>query len=173
MYNGRERSHEQSRALVCAGCGQKLQKPNTITKGLADVVKEEVFSGYNCEDTYFPNGICGACRNNLFKAKRGDVVPVPTRERWNSMDYDCYRPPSRKTPCACKICCTVRHTSDKLEQNEKPDVPRKAEQAGFRNECYQLMNLLYVYFYSVTHKSYRSFYLCFSLTYHKFLCEGL
>ena len=126
MNNGpRSRTHTQSRSLVCAACGKKLQKPNIIQPGLVESVQAEVFSGYNSEDVYYPNGLCSSCRRYLYKAKNGDVAPTEVRERWNSMDYASYRPPSRNTPCSCKICSVVRHRSDNLEENDLPDVPRK------------------------------------------------
>ena len=127
MYGGRQKSHDQARSCVCAGCGMKLTKSSPMTAALAEVVKEEVYSGYKHDDTYFPNGLCGTCRTNLFKAKKGDVVPIPVRDRWNSMNYDAFRPPSRSAPCSCKVCNLVRHSDDNLEQKAKPDLPRKPD----------------------------------------------
>ena len=92
MDRQRQRTHEQSRTLVCAACGQKIKSSAVIKEGLADILREEVFPGYDREDTYFPNGICNTCRANLFKAKRGEEVPVAVRDRWHSMDYNSYRP---------------------------------------------------------------------------------
>ena len=124
MNHGRARSHEQSRKLVCAGCGSKALKCVPVSATLEDIIKVEVFAKYDCQDTYFPNGVCGSCKTNLFKAKKGDVVPTNVRDRWNSIDYDAFKPPSRSTPCSCGICKIVRFKASPLEKHPQSDVPR-------------------------------------------------
>ena len=129
MYAGRERSHDQARALICCACGCKDFKCKEVTEALERIVKEEVYSNYDRRDTSFPSGICGACRNNLFKAKRGDVEPTTVRDKWNSMAYDGFRPPSRGSICTCRICQIVRHKGAYLEEKPVQDVPRVIEES--------------------------------------------
>ena len=128
MYGGRKRSHEQARTSVCAACGQKALNSKVTSIGLANIVREEVSSLYDRENTYFPNGLCGSCRTYLFKAKKGEVVPVQVRDRWNSMDFDSYRPPSRSSPCQCKICSLAQFREENLDHKPQPDLPRKPQE---------------------------------------------
>ena len=44
------------------------------------------------------------------------------------MDYTKFRPPSRKSPCGCKICTIARFKQENLEEAERPDVPRIPEE---------------------------------------------
>ena len=138
MYSKLARSHDQARSLVCCACGCKDLKSQPITEGLEEIVKTEVFAGYDRQDTYFPSGLCGTCRKNLFKAKRGDVVPSTVRDRWNSMSYLSFRPPSRSTPCVCTICKMVRHKDEKLDSEPMCDVPRIVEESNDENKARQI-----------------------------------
>ena len=135
MYSKLARSHDEARRLICCACGCKDLKSRPINDALEAVVKTEVFAGYNRQDTYFPSGICGTCHKNLFKAKRGEVVPTTVRDRWNSMSYNAFRPPSRATPCICTICKMVRHRQDNLEAEAQCDIPRVAKDTNDENEA--------------------------------------
>ena len=124
MNAGKLRSHEDNRRICCAGCGKKDLKCHNITPTIEAVLKEEVYDGYNSSDCYFPSGICSTCRASLFIARKGSVVPAVVRDRWNSMDYSKFRPPSRSTPCMCQICQVVRFKWEKVEEDGKPEIPR-------------------------------------------------
>ena len=135
MNAGKLRSHEENRRVCCAGCGKKDTKCFNITPTIEALLKEEVYDGYNSSDCYFPSGICGVCRNNLFIARKGSVVPAAVRDRWNSMDYSKFRPPSRSTPCACQICQVVRFKWEKVEEGIKPEIPRIIETTNEAEAC--------------------------------------
>ena len=124
MYSGRERTHEQARSVICCCCGCKDFRSQPITEGLEQVVRQEIFSGYNRNDEYLPNGLCGSCRTYLFASKRGNPVPTTVRDKWNSMNFEEYRAPSRSTPCSCRICKIVRHKGKRLETTDRLDVPQ-------------------------------------------------
>ena len=124
MFRAKERTHGQARSLVCCGCGCKDFKSKAITNSLEEVVRQEISPVYSRDNTYHPNGLCGSCRTFLFAAKRGDPVPTTVRDKWNSMDFDAYRPPSRSSPCSCRICMLVRHKGDNLEPKSRLDVHR-------------------------------------------------
>ena len=118
------RTHEQARSIICCCCGIKDFKSKPITANLEQVVRQEVYPSYSRENEYHPNGLCGSCRTNLFTVKKGNPIPTVVRDKWNSMDYDAYRPPSRSASCSCKICLIVRHTGSNVEINPKPELPR-------------------------------------------------
>ena len=126
-FEGKLRSHENSRSIVCSCCGRKDNRCFKVTNSLETIIQQEVFKGYEVKDVYFPSGVCGPCRHNLFLAKKGKVVSENVRERWNSMDYDKFKAPSRKSPCSCQICTVVRFTGSHLEKKPSPDVPRIPE----------------------------------------------
>ena len=127
-YKGKQRSHEASRSLVCACCGKKDHSCFVVTDSLEALIQQEVYKGYQAKDVYFPSGVCGLCRKNLFWAKKGKVVPEIVRKRWNSLDYDNFKPPSRKSPCSCQICTVVRFTGSHLERKQSPDLARIPEE---------------------------------------------
>ena len=119
------RSHDQNRQIVCAACGKKDTKCVKITPAIESIIQTEVSKAYSTVDIYFPNGVCSQCRKWLFASKKGAIVPETVRERWNSLDFAGFRPPSRSTPCACLICKRARYTGDNLAASEQVDLPRK------------------------------------------------
>ena len=125
MNSKHMRSHDDNRVIVCAACGKKDNKCGKITPALEKTIQIEVNKAYSVGDIYFPNGVCGQCRKWLFASKKGDIVPETVRERWNSIDFSGFRPPSRSTPCSCLICKRARFTGAKLEASEQADLPRK------------------------------------------------
>ena len=125
MNSKHMRSHDDNRVIVCAACGKKDNKCGKITLALEKIIQIEVNKAYSVGDIYFPNGACGQCRKWLFASKKGDIVPETVRERWNSINFSGFRPPSRSTPCSCLICKRARFTGAKLEASEQADLPRK------------------------------------------------
>ena len=123
-FQKKQRSHDENRAVLCCACGKKDQKCSLVTPAVQECVKTEIYQGYTIDDRYYPSGICTACRRYLFIARKGDVVPEVVRERWNSMDYESFKRPSRSSPCNCKLCDIARYTGTKLEKKARPDVPR-------------------------------------------------
>ena len=126
LFRLQKRTHEQARKLICAACGVKDFNARPVTGALELLIQEEVYRGYNKSDPYYPASLCGCCRNNLFKSKRNEIVPIVTRDKWSSMDYECYRSPSTKSPCHCKMCEVVRFHGESFDGGDAPDVPRKA-----------------------------------------------
>ena len=122
------RTHDEARAIICCCCGKKNAHCSKENDLLEQVIKEEVFKGYDVKDVYFPSGVCGVCRKNLFLAKKHAVVPEVVCDRWNSIDYEQFRPPSRKNPCGCQICKIARYKGLGLEGKELPNGPRIAKE---------------------------------------------
>ena len=130
MFNrgGIVRTHEQNRGLICAACGCKDLKGLIVTDSLEVAIKEEIFKDYDRRNNYYPNGVCNTCRTNLFKAKKGGVVPTALRDRWATIDYQEFRVPSRTAPCSCAICKRARFSDVRLGQKTQPDLPRIAHE---------------------------------------------
>ena len=104
------KSHAHNRKIHCAACGIKSPKCVPVTESISQLIREEVYACYSADDISFPGGICGNCRKNLFLAKKGEVVPVEVRERWKSLDYSKFRPPTRNGPCTtCTMCNAGRY----------------------------------------------------------------
>ena len=125
MSNGKIRSHDECRKILCAACGKKDQACSKVTPTIEEQIQIEVSKVYRENDSYFPCGICSQCRKWLFAAKKGKVVPESVRERWNSMDFEGFKAPSRSTPCSCNICKRVRYKEANLEMSAQVDLPRK------------------------------------------------
>ena len=125
MNSKHMRSHEDNRVIICAACGKKDTKCVKITPAIEKIIQTEVNTAYSVGDFYLPNGVCGQCRKWFFSSKKGAIVPETVRERWNSIDFFGFRPPSRSTPCSCLICKRARFTGEKLEASEQADLPRK------------------------------------------------
>ena len=125
MNNKRLRSHDDNRLIVCATCGKKDTKCAKITPAIETIIRSEVNNAYSISDVYFPSGVCGQCRKWLFASKKGAVVPETVRDRWNSLNFAEFRPPSRSTPCSCLVCKRARFTEGNLETSEQADLPRK------------------------------------------------
>ena len=125
MNNKQSRSHDENRLVVCATCGKKDTKGSKITPAIEHIIQLEVNKTYSIRDDYFPSGVCGQCRKWLFASKKGAIVPESVRERWNSIDFSGFRPPSRSTPCSCLICKRARFKEENLEISEQADLPRK------------------------------------------------
>ena len=70
-------------------------------------------------------GVCPTCRKLLFEAKKKgkDAVPTKVKESWN-IDYNAFRAPSRKSPCACHLCARVRVADHIFQARSEHDVPR-------------------------------------------------
>ena len=125
MNNKRLRSHNENRLIICATCGKKDTKCSKITPAIEHIIQLEVNKTYSISDDYLPCGVCGQCRKWLFASKKGVIVPESVRERWNSIDFSGFRPPSRSTPCSCLICKRARFTGEKLEASEQADLSWK------------------------------------------------
>ena len=119
------RSHDKNRAIVCAACGKKDTKCTKVTPSIESAIQTEISNAYSTSDTQFPNGICSQCRKWLFASKKGAVVPETVRERWNSIDFAEFRPPTQSTPCSCSTCKRARFTESNLEEAAQVDLPRK------------------------------------------------
>ena len=124
VFDMKPRNHDQCRSLVCAACGRKDTRCKPVNATIEGQIKAEISTLYNRNDVYFPAGVCNNCRIGLYNAKNGKVVATEVRDRWNSMDFSAYRPPSRTAPCACTICKLVGFTCPNLEKTEQVDVPR-------------------------------------------------
>ena len=135
--NKKERSHEDSRRIHCAACGKKDKKCFPVTDSIADILKEEVYQCYDANDASLPAGICGDCRKNLFRAKRGSVVPSAVRDRWSSMDFTKFRQPVRAGVCSssCPLCKSSRFSFEKTENETQPDLPRIADDGTDEKEA--------------------------------------
>ena len=134
MFRKKERTHDEARLLICAACGEKDLVARPVTPALEEIIKEEIYIGYNRSDSCYPASVCGTCRKNLFKSKQNEIVPVVVRDRWTSMDYESYQCPSRSTPCQCRICKKVRYHGKSLDDGDEPDVPRKASSLDENHE---------------------------------------
>ena len=125
-FKENERSHEKCRQIHCAGCGKKDLKCFAVTSTIAEILKAEVFHCYDVANASYPTGVCGPCRNNLFIAKRGGIVPSSVHDRWNSLDYEQFRQPPRSGPCpsSCSLCKSGKFAAKSVEQKKQPDLPR-------------------------------------------------
>lgn len=138
IMNGKAKTHEQNRAVICAACGKKDLKCFKVTATIESLIQAEVFKGYSTADVYFPCGICSNCRSNLFASKKGGIVPEVLRDKWNSLDYNEFRAPSRSTPCSCAICRRCRYKEANLEKTEQADLPRKPKEEAEEAEAIML-----------------------------------
>ena len=138
MSNGKVRDHAECRKIICAACGKKDNACFNVTPTIEALIQIEVSKLYRVDDTYFPSGVCSACRKWLFDSKKGKIVPETARDRWNSIDFNEFKAPSRSSPCSCNICKRVRFTGANLEKSAQVDLPRKpienSEEAEARKE---------------------------------------
>ena len=125
MFQKKTKTHEENRAIICAGCGKKDNKCAKVTPNIETLIQDEISTDYISSDYYLPTGICGSCRRHLFASKKGKPIPTIVRDRWKTICYSTFERPSRSTPCLCSICKKSRFTGEKLESKESPDVPRQ------------------------------------------------
>ena len=123
--NRKARTHDECRLLLCAACGFKNTKCVKMTANLEEIIKSNVYPGYNKEDTSFPLGVCPTCRVSLFIAKKKGLTGVSKkiRDTWN-LNLDDFRAPSRKTPCVCQICVNVRTSDERFGIKTAKEIPR-------------------------------------------------
>ena len=125
MGKDEARSHAKIKKIFCAACGKKDPKCFPMTNTLENLIKNEVYSLYSADDESFPGAVCASCRTNLFTAQKGNVVPVNVRERWSTLDYSQFRPPTRNGPCtSCTMCNAARFTQEKVQKKKPPELPR-------------------------------------------------
>ena len=125
MNNKRLRSQDENRLIICATCGIKDTKCSKITPAIEHIIQLEVNKTYSISDNYLPCGVCGQCQKWLFASKKGAMVPESVRERWNSINFSGFRPPSRSMPCLCLTCKRACFKEENLEISEQVDLPRK------------------------------------------------
>ena len=123
--NKQLRTHDQSRLIVCACCGLKNLKCAKINDNLEKIIQDHVYKGYSKENSSFPLGVCPSCRPSLFIAKKQgqEAVSKKVRDTWN-LDLEEFRPPSRKSPCNCRVCSKVRIRDVKLDDESTDGLPR-------------------------------------------------
>ena len=126
MSERKKRDHNSCRGIVCLCCGTKNLKCTKVSPTLEEVVKKHVYSIYSSAVPNYPTGVCPSCRTHLFKAKNGGITSVPSkiRDSWN-LDLDLFRPPTRRDPCECRVCCIARFKETNLEDGTPADVPRQ------------------------------------------------
>ena len=125
MSSGKLRSHNENRAIICATCGKKDLKCFKVNTLIKSIIQSEIAKSYFVADIYFPSGVCSQCRKWLYASKKGQIVPETVHDRWNSINFEEFRPPSRSTPCSCIICKRARFVEVKLDKADQADLPRK------------------------------------------------
>ena len=135
MNDRKTRGHDENRGIICAACGKKDLKCAKVQPSIESAIQAEISKAYSVKDVYFPNGVCSQCRKWLFASKKNAVVPETVRERWNSLNFEEFRPPSRSAPCSCSICKRARYKEENLEAKEQADLPRKQKEEPEASEA--------------------------------------
>ena len=80
----KQRSHSDSRPLICCCCGNKGKGNITLTPGCPQLLLVEgyVNSNYDVNLLSNPTGLCSNCKVNLYKLKKGEIIPDTTQHNW-------------------------------------------------------------------------------------------
>ena len=113
-------NHEQNRVKICACCGVKKKKVFPVTEALERLIKAYVFSKYSKEEIGFPAGVCATCRPLLFQCQKGNEIPMESRKKWESIDWDQLSVAGARLSngdgeanCDCFLCQVARHNIKK------------------------------------------------------------